>query len=237
MTGASDYFSVGEHAFSMILSGTAFGAAWLIRIVSLIVGLGAAVFLVRKPTFALVTATIAGGIALSTLAWGGHGAMDEGGKGVLHLSSDILHLIAAGGWVGALAAFVLLLRVDHSAPNERIQLLSRTLASFAAVGSMIVLALIATGLINYGMIVGPTLSGLLTTSYGQLLLVKLAVFGLMLALAAANRFHLTPLLEASIRRGDHQGAILALRKSLFVESGAATAILALVAALGTLSPQ
>ncbi|WP_175817931.1 CopD family protein, partial [Burkholderia diffusa] len=68
-------------------------------------------------------------------------------------------------------------------------------------------------------------------------LVKLAVFGLMLALAAANRFHLTPLLEASIRRGDHQGAILALRKSLFVESGAATAILALVAVLGTMSPQ
>ncbi|WP_049125804.1 CopD family protein, partial [Burkholderia cenocepacia] len=73
--------------------------------------------------------------------------------------------------------------------------------------------------------------------YGQLLLTKLGFFALMLALAGANRFHLTPRLEEKMRIGDHVGAIAALRKSLLIESGAATAILLLVSVLGLQSPQ
>ncbi len=237
MTGASDYASIGAHAISMLISGTAFGAAWLVRIAALGACFAALLALARRPTTALAVATVSGGIALITLAWGGHGVMDEGDKGILHLTSDVFHLIAAAGWVGALTAFGLLLRVSHSTPKARIALLSRTLNSFAVVGAMIVVTLVATGLINYGMIVGPTLSGLFTTSYGQLLVVKLALFGLMLGLAAANRYHLAPLLEIRVQSGDYQGAISALRRSLFIEANAATAILAVVAALGTLSPE
>ncbi len=59
----------------------------------------------------------------------------------------------------------------------------------------------------------------------------------MLGLAAANRYHLAPLLEIRVQSGDFQGAISALRRSLFIEANAATAILAVVAALGTLSPE
>lgn len=238
MTGAEDYFSVSQHAFEMIVSGTALGAAWVLRLVALGVALATTPLLARRPTFGFAVIAGAGLGALATLAWGGHGAMDSGGKGVLHLSADILHLAAAGGWVGALTAFVLLLGAnDASSPSQQFELLQRTLAGFATIGTMIVLALIATGLINYGMISGPTLNGLTTTLYGQLLLTKLGFFALMLALAAANRFHLTPRLEEKMRNGDHIGAVAALRKSLLVESGAATVILMLVAILGLQSPQ
>jgi copper resistance protein D len=237
MTGAEDYFSVSRHAFEMIVSGTALGAAWVLRLVALSVALVVTPLLVRRPTYGFAITASAGLIALATLAWGGHGAMDSGGKGVLHLSADILHLAAAGGWVGALTAFVLLLRVNHASPNQQFELLQRTLAGFAAIGTMIVLTLTATGLINYGMISGLTLSGLTSTLYGQLLLTKLGFFALMLALAGANRFHLTPRLEEKMRIGDHVGAIAALRKSLLIESGAATAILLLVSVLGLQSPQ
>ncbi len=237
MTGASDYVSIGTHALSMLISGTAFGAAWLVRVAALAACLAATLALASRPTTALGVATVSGGIALITLAWGGHGVMNDGDKGVLHLTSDVFHLMAGAGWVGALTAFGGLLRVDQSTPQARIALLSRTLNSFAVVGATIVVTLVATGLINYGMIVGPTLRGLLTTAYGQLLVIKLALFGLMLGLAAANRYHLAPLLEIRVQSGDYQGALSALRRSLFIETNAATAILAVVAALGTLSPE
>ncbi|OXS88465.1 MULTISPECIES: copper homeostasis membrane protein CopD [Pandoraea] len=237
MTGEEDYSSVSQHALGMIISGTTLGTAWVLRLVALVVVLTVTPALLRRPTVGLAAAAIGGAVALASLAWGGHGAMDSGDKGVIHLSADILHLAAAGGWIGALTAFVLLLRVDDASPSQRLETLQRTLAGFAVVGTAIVLTLVATGLINYGMISGPTLSGLTTTLYGQLLLTKLGFFALMLALAAANRYHLTPRLEAKIRNGDYAGAVGALRKSLLIESSAATAIIVLVSVLGIQSPQ
>ncbi|MCA8023588.1 copper homeostasis membrane protein CopD [Burkholderia metallica] len=237
MSGAEDYFSVSQHVVEMIVSGTALGTAWVLRLVALGVALAITPLLARRPTIGFAVTASAGLIALASLAWGGHGAMDSGSKGVLHLSADILHLAAAGGWVGALTAFVLLLQVNDTSPSQQFELLQRTLTGFAAIGTMIVLTLTATGLINYGMISGPTFDGLTTTLYGQLLLTKLGFFAVMIALAGANRFHLTPRLEAKMRIGDHVGAVVALRKSLLIESGAATVILMLVSVLGLQSPQ
>src|SRR3546814_19293751 len=60
------------------------------------------------------------------------------------------------------------------------------------------LVIAATGLINSQMIVGAeNLGRSLSSPYGQLLLAKLALFALMLALAAANRWRLTPALAAA----------------------------------------
>ncbi|MFX5578711.1 CopD family protein, partial [Acinetobacter baumannii] len=62
-------------------------------------------------------------------------------------------------------------------------------------GTLIVGSLVITGALNYWLIVGPTVTGLFSSPYGQLLIAKLGLFGLMLALAAANRYRLSPLLE------------------------------------------
>ncbi len=67
------------------------------------------------------------------------------------------------------------------------------------------------------------------TLYGQLLLAKLALFALMLALAAANRFVLTPRLVAG---GDGR----ALRISLSIEFVAGVLIVFLIGGAGTLEP-
>ena len=72
--------------------------------------------------------------------------------------------------------------------------------------------------------------GMAGSRYGWLLGGTLLRFAGMLGLAALNRWRLTPALE----RGD--GAIGALRLSLAVETGAAIAIMTLVALLGTLDP-
>src|SRR3546814_19339421 len=78
------------------------------------------------------------------------------------------------------------------------------------------------------------MSGLFQSAYGQLLFLKLVLFGLMLALAASNRFRLTPALATGIEDGNIEGAVMRLRRSLWLEGGAAVVILALVAWHGAL---
>lgn len=234
MTGASAYSELQSHVFEMIVTGTDFGAAWAMRLIALLLCVAVALMGRRRPTVQFVALAAAGGVALSTLAWAGHGAMDDGVRRYVHLGSDIAHLIAAGAWVGALLAFVLLSRAP--AAPENVALLSRTSNGFAQVGTLVVVTLAITGAVNYGLIVGPVLPELSLTSYGGLLLMKLALFGAMLALAAANRFRLSPQLQRAMRGGDQAGAVRALRRSLMFETSAVTLILALVASLGILSP-
>ncbi|KAA0178781.1 copper homeostasis membrane protein CopD [Cupriavidus gilardii] len=234
MTGASAYTELQSHVFEMIVTGTDFGAAWAVRLVALFLCVAIALFGRRWPKLQFAILSAAGGVALSTLAWGGHGAMDDGVRRYVHLASDIAHLIAAGAWVGALIAFVLLSRM-WGAPGN-VAVLSRTSNGFAQIGTLVVVTLTITGAVNYGLIVGPEWPVLSLASYGGLLAIKLALFGAMLVLAAANRFHLSPRLERAMRSGDHAGAVRSLRRSLMMETSAAALILALVASLGILSP-
>lgn len=179
------------------------------------------------------------GAAISaSFAWMGHGAATEGAPGLLHLIADILHTLAAGVWIGALVAFLLLLR--RRAPSAELdQVLHRALDGFSGVGSALVAVLVASGLVNGWFLVGPTrIAGLWTTPYGQLLSLKLALFAGMLVLAAANRFRLTPALGSAIgAEGDSTGeALRKLRRSVVLETALAFLVLGLVAWLGRLVP-
>ncbi|WP_061959530.1 copper homeostasis membrane protein CopD, partial [Cupriavidus pauculus] len=207
----------------------------VVRLVALVLCVLVALFVQKRPGLQFWALSAGGGVALSTLAWGGHGAMDDGIRRYIHLASDIAHLMAAGAWVGALLAFVLLSRPSSATP-AKVALLSRTSNGFAQVGTIVVATLVITGAVNYWLIVGPVLPELSLNSYGGLLISKLVLFGTMLALAAANRFHLSPRLEHGVRTGDHAVAVRTLRRSLMFETSAATLILALVASLGILSP-
>lgn len=162
--------------------------------------------------------------------------MDNGPSGYVHLISDVLHLIAAGAWIGALVAFVLLSIGPEHPGASAVETLNRTASGFARIGSTIVGTLIVTGAINYVLILGPTLHGLVSTRYGRLLGTKLVLFVGMLALAAANRYVLSPRLEAAIAVGEHGQAARMMRRSLWTEASLALFVLGLVAWLGTLDP-
>jgi putative copper resistance protein D len=82
----------------------------------------------------------------------------------------------------------------------------------------------------------PAPDRLLASSYGKLLLLKLAFFAGMLLLAASNRWRLTPALGAALGSGGVAPALSRLRTSLLAEGAAALAILGLVAWFGTLEP-
>lgn len=236
MAGAPAWPIDGE-AIGMLLTGTATGTAWQARMVALVVASVVALIAAGR-VVRLGVVALSAGIALATLAWTGHGAMDEGARGWVHLLADILHLLAAGAWVGALFGLTLLVtrpagRVDAA----HLRLTHRALHGFGLVGTIIVGAIVVTGLLNSWLLIGMgNLLNLPFTLYGQLLLAKLALFGVMLGLASLNRFRLTPAFERSITAADHRGALGILRRSLAMEAGCAIMILALVAWLGTLEP-
>lgn len=236
MSGESDFAELRPH-IEMIVFETDVGLAWVVRIIALVVGGLAAVLNHRAPSVSLLVAAIAGGIALASLAWNGHGAMDEGSRRFWHFATDILHLLAAGAWFGALVAFALMAKLETLQTQERIRLLVRAVTRFESVGALIVVVITVTGVVNYLFIVGPKLDDVALTTYGTLLIIKVALFTGMLVLAALNRFRLGPLLERSLRTREYRMAANALRRSVLLELSTAVLIVGLVAWLGTLSPE
>lgn len=233
-----DLASVDFSMLATMIGETDVGAAWLVRMAALGVATGATWGLSRRPVPASTITAIAGAIALATLAWTGHASATEGLAGTLHRISDGLHLIAAAIWLGAIAAFLLILRPRRGVvPPSEAALAARSLPRFARTGTICVLVLAATGLINAQLIVGIANVGRsLMSPYGQLLVAKLLLFVAMLALAGANRWRLTPALATALIDGDARLAINAMRRSLAIEALAGVAILALVALFGTLEP-
>lgn len=235
MTGTPAW-PVDAEAIGMLLSGSSLGAAWKARMTALLVA-GLAAIPAGRGTWLGVVA-VAAGVALVTLAWTGHGAAGEGAPGWAHLVADLLHLLASGAWLGALLGLVLLVtRPADRVDAAHLALTHRGLHGFGLVGTVVVAAIVATGLVNTWMLIGPgNVPELGATLYGRLLVAKLALFAAMLGLASLNRFRLTPTFERSIAAADHAGALGALRASLAVETACAVVILALVGWLGTLEP-
>lgn len=191
----------------------------------------------RASSFLWAECTIAGVLVCASLVWMGHGAATEGVAGYAHLAADALHSLAASVWIGALFSlnFLLLLRQNSL---EHDQVLYRALRGFSGIGTTAVAVLIASGLVNSWFLVGlDRLESFWTTPYGQVLLAKLIIFFLMLALAASNRYVLTPRLGMVLESGAPPTKVLSvLRASLLIETAAALLILGLVAWLGTLAP-
>lgn len=196
-----------------------------------------ALVLLRPDRGRLIVAAGLGTVATASLAWMGHGAATEGSLGTVHLASDLLHVLAAAIWLGALAGFLGLLIAGPKTPEARAGL-HTALARFAGIGSAAVAVLILTGTVNSWILVGPDrLESLWTASYGRLLGLKLLAFLAMLGLAAANRYRLTPALGRSL--GSRTGADAehaALRRSIAAEAALGVTVLLLVAWFGTLAP-
>lgn len=237
MAGTS-LLPVNVGAVQTLVSKTLIGSAWKVRMFALF-ALLPTVFLVRsKPLVALTLMVVWAGIAVATLAWAGHGAMSSGATGWVHLGADVLHLLAAAGWVGAVLALCMLLFDPRTVVDrKRIERLDRALRDFAPIGTAFVAVILLTGLANVWLIVGwPHLLTLPGTEYGRLLLAKIALFLVMLCLAAANRFRLSPALGRAQLQGHVSAAVQVLRISLLLEISCALTILGITAWLGTLAP-
>jgi copper resistance protein D len=220
-----------------VLLDTDFGRDWLLRLLltALLAGLFAADLREKqggggflKVAIVLVAASLAG-----TLAWAGHGIGGAGLPGSIHLAADFVHLIAAAAWVGGLLPLAFLL----AAADRTSSVVVARAASlrFSAYGMVAVGALLLTGAINTWYLAGST-QALTATDYGHLLLVKIALFLVMVALATVNRLWLTPALAADAGAKPEHSALRQLRRNVVTEIVAGAAILAVVAVLGVTPP-
>lgn len=213
--------TLDQETFTVVLAATPLGTMMEWRLTAL----AAVVLAMIVPLRALrsAVAALAGGVALATMAWTGHAGASEGGVGTLHRGADVLHLLAAATWLGALAGFAVSAFGDDSIRR------ARRLAAFARTGSVIVALLLLTGIVKTFAIAGWPLP--LGSRWVWLLALKLGLFAAMLGLAAINRWKITPALE----RGEAtaQGH---LKRSVMLELGLGLGVVAIVALLGVLDP-
>lgn len=128
----------------------------------------------------------------------------------LGLPLDALHLAAGSIWIGGLIGLVVLwLTVGREA---RVAALAVVVPRFSNVAFLSVLALIGSG-IGQSFLEVPTLASLWQTSYGKALLVKIALLGAALLLAAVNLARTKPRLQAAgLQPQVGTGAALLLRR-------------------------
>ena len=208
-----------------VLSDTAFGYIWLARILLALALLALAVR--RRPTPPLLAAILSG-LWLASLGFVGHAAMREDTLGVLERANQALHLTAAGFWLGALAPLLLSLRRLHD-PNMSSDV-AAAVRRFSGLGHFAVAAVLITGLVNTGMILG-RLPISLSSPYQATLAVKIVVVVFMVLLALYNRYRLVP------RLGNARGrALSALSHNTMIEMLLGATVLALVSAFATFEP-
>jgi putative copper resistance protein D len=202
-----------------VLMGTQFGIVWCLRLaIALVLALLLLWPAARWPQMAAAAAFIA------LLAFVGHAGATTDMAGQLHLTSDAVHLTAAGAWLGGLPALALLLATTPQPKG----LAARAAARFSTLGVVSVAALLATGIVNSWVLLSSPLD-LIATDYGRLLFLKIGLFAAMLAIAAVNRFYLTPRLSA--RSAQHT-----LSRNSLAETTLGCGVLLLVGALGTMEP-
>jgi putative copper resistance protein D len=223
-----------------VLSDTDFGSVWLVRF-ALIVLLALALYWfgftepANQKWSRGITLALAAGL-VGTLALVGHAGAGAGIEGNVHLSADILHLVAASAWVGALVPLAVLLGAARRSEDHASLLVAREATlRFSTLGIASVGTLLATGIVNSWVLAG-TVPALIGTGYGRLLLVKVALFLVMLSIAAVNRLRLTPDLVQELDVSARQDALRQLRNNSLVEATVGAIILFIVGWLGTLPP-
>lgn len=158
----------------------------------LVAGLGSAallplvVGLARRPGVAAAAAVL----ALATPVLTGHSASEA--PGWLMVGADVVHLAAGAVWFGGVVALVAFLRSALGGGGDPGAAVATTVVRrFSVLAAGSVAALAVTGTVM-AWIMLPSFDALFSTSYGRLLIAKVALVAVPVGIAAWNRFHLSP---------------------------------------------
>ncbi|WP_132528311.1 copper homeostasis membrane protein CopD [Rhizobium sp. BK376] len=168
------------------------------------------------------------GLGLASLTLTGHAAMHQGWFGFAHRLNDIVHLLAAGSWFGALVPLLPILRLLEVEECRRDA--GRALKRFSNIGHAAVALVILSGLINTALILG-RLPTNWASPYQAMLAFKIAVVTCMTMLAIINRYVFVPRIGRQPQR-----ALAAIRTGTIVEIALGIVAIACVAVFGMLEP-
>ena len=180
---------------SLLVTGTMWGRVWQLQLFAAVLAVCA---------FAGVRIRgggdvwwFAAGVAVfcaMTPALGGHSAGTMK-LGFLAVAADALHVIAAGAWLGTLAALVVVSKRAIGKGASASAILPEAVASFSPVAIVTTGVVVGTGVFATWLHVG-TLGGLFGTPYGRVVLLKAALVGVVAGLGAYNWKRITPRLES-----------------------------------------
>jgi copper resistance protein D len=183
-----------------------------------------------------VLAALLAGAYLGSLAFAGHGEEGLGIERHLHLAADFFHLIAAGLWLGGLIPLALLLvYLRRFREQTWLSVACDAAGRFSNLGILAVGILLATGTINAWFLVGG-MQGLIDTSYGRLLILKITLFAAMVCLAGINREYLLPRLFGDIETGLGSWTLQWLVCSALIEIVLGIGVIVIVGTLGIMAP-
>lgn len=142
-------------------------------------------------------------LAASLVALFSFSATSHGGVGIgsfWAVTSDYIHLVASAAWLGALAMllpFFWWSRKVLSQEQTRFLYTANLFDRFSIIAGLSVIAILATGTFN-GLAQIPNWDAMIHTSYGRVLVVKLAMIVPLLAVAGLNAFVIKPRLVDAI---------------------------------------
>lgn len=206
-------------ALPVVMRATEFGHVTLAQIIAL-----AASLLVFRPGARAKIAAALAGLATALEAWHLHGAAMHAGPSPI-LVSELLHVLAAGAWLGGLLPLALFIR---AAPPAAGAIAARR---FSAMATACVVVLAATALWQGRILIG-SVAALFGTAYGWIALAKLGLFVMLFAFAARHCLELTPALS----RGEPFAARRSLARSIFTEMALGLAIVLVAAVIASLAP-
>jgi len=236
MCGESPWTLLNADDLKTALEQTQFGHLWVGRAGIGVVSGIALFFVSRREPSSTVAALrgawlvlVPGVLLLATLAWAGHSGSGNHFH-VLHLAVDVLHLLTGAVWpVGLIPLGLFLRHFRAPVPATGDDLAVRVLQRFSRASLIAVLLIVGSGIINGWLMIG-SWTALVTTTYGELLLMKVLVVFLMIGLGAVNRLHLLP------RLAENAAVWTALRRTVAVESCLAAVVILIVAMMGLTAP-
>lgn len=215
------------------------GLVWVARhglliVLGVFLALGADLAERRNWLAARGEAFLLAALTLVLVSGSGHAAAISPGT-VWAVAIDVVHVLGAGVWVGALVPLALLLRAasrEDGAPAHACAVRAARRFSRAALVTMCLL--MGSGVASATAHV-ESMAGLVGTTYGRLLLAKLALLAPILLLATVNRVRVLPALSDS--SGVGRGPVMRrLAAFVGVEAGLALVLLALAAAMTVTTP-
>lgn len=174
-------------AVLIAVASTQTGSMWLVSGILAMIVLAAALRPLSTGIVLLLAVT-----QLILLAGSGHAAMREGWPGVLQRANHAFHLLCAAWWLGGLPSVLCCMALCRQAKWRRAAI--DTMMRFSRSGHIAVAGVLLTGAVNTLMIAG--LRWPVESTWLNLLLLKCALVGLMVAIAVYNRYVLVPRFRA-----------------------------------------
>jgi copper transport protein len=166
-------------------------------------------------------------------ALGGHASVEP--PVALLLPANVAHVAAMAAWLGGIAVLVLAVRSATSRLEaaDRVPLLVAVVVRFSTLAGIAFALLFATGVVQ-AIVEVRTFGALLDTAYGRAVLIKLVLFGVLVAIGWANRRRILPALRQSGNAPQRAGVLL--RRTLRAELAIGVAVLAVTGALAGYPP-